>query len=280
MERVAIVGLGLVGGSFALALRKAGFAGEIIAVSSPEAVEAGIRRGAVSRGCALIEAAEIADLIYLAQPVDRILVTIEELGPMVPKSCLVTDAGSTKVAIVKKAQQDLPSGQFLGGHPLAGKAQRGVEAAAGDLFTGRPYVLTVGKTSTANMECFRSWLRAIGANVVDMSPEDHDRTVALTSHVPQVVSTALALALARQQNDQLAEVFGPGLLDMTRLALSDVALWAGILASNEANVRAALDSFLVSLSEVRDAIGQPELSELFHSAANFSSGLRKIPFST
>jgi prephenate dehydrogenase len=112
-----------------------------------------------------------------------------------------------------------------------------------------------------------------------MSPEDHDRTVALTSHVPQVISTALALTLARQQNEQLAKVFGPGLLDMTRLALSDVALWDGILASNEANVCAALDLFLLSLSQLRDSIGHPELRELFQSASNFSSELRKIPCS-
>jgi prephenate dehydrogenase len=111
-----------------------------------------------------------------------------------------------------------------------------------------------------------------------MSPEDHDSTVALTSHLPQVLSTALALALARERNDGLTKIFGPGLLDMTRLALSDGALWSGILDSNRGNVQAALDAFLVSLQQIRDAIGRQELTELFQSASNFSSKLRKIPF--
>lgn len=280
MQRVAIVGVGLVGGSFALALRKAGFKGEICGVSSPAAIQVGIERGAVSSGCALAEAARSADLIYLAQPVDRILETIKKLGSIVHTGCLITDAGSTKLAIVNAARQYLPQGYFLGGHPLAGKEQRGVQAADADLFAGRPYVLTPHESEAAACATFRGWLRAIGANVVDMTPENHDSTVALTSHVPQVLSTALALALGREQNDELTKVFGPGLLDMTRLALSDVELWAGILASNDANVQAGLDSFLDSVSEIRNAIGHPELSKLFQSASNFAAKLRKISFST
>lgn len=280
METVAVVGVGLVGGSFALALRKAGFQGEILGVSSPTAIEAAIQRGAVRRGCTLKEAAKAADLIYLAQPVDRILDTVQSLGPFLRSGCLVTDAGSTKLAIVKKAQQHLPAGQFLGGHPLAGKEQRGVQAADADLFANRPYVLTPHEDENAATCNLRIWLHKIGANVVDMPAEQHDSTVALTSHVPQLVSTALALALSRQQNEELTKIFGPGLLDMTRLALSDIALWAGILDSNNANVQAGLDAFLLSLTDVRNAIGQPELSTFFQSASNFSSKLRKVPFST
>jgi len=278
METVAIVGLGLVGGSFALALRKAGFDGEIFGVSSPPAIEAGLRRGAVSRGVDLAEAAAKADLIYLAQPVDRILMTIERLGALVPRGCLVTDAGSTKMAIVKKAQEQLPPGQFLGGHPLAGKEQRGVEAAEADLFSGRPYVLTPNDTLTVDTKSFKDWLGRIGAQVIEMSAETHDGTVALTSHVPQVLSTALALTLGRQRNDQLTTVFGPGLMDMTRLALSDAEVWAGILESNKANVQAGLDCVISSLHEIRNAVGRPELLNVFQSASTFAERLRKLPF--
>lgn len=125
MNSVAIVGVGLVGASFALALREAGFAGEITGVSSPPAIQAGVRRTAISRGIALEEAAQTADLIYLAQPVDRILETIEKLGSLAMPDCLVTDAGSTKAAVVEKARGFLPNTQFLGGHPLAGKCSAG-----------------------------------------------------------------------------------------------------------------------------------------------------------
>lgn len=280
MDTVAIVGLGLVGGSFALALRKAGFHGEIVGVSSPAAIEAGLKRGAISRGLTLAEAAKAADLMYLAQPVDRILGTIEILGSMLQTGCLVTDAGSTKAAIVKKAQQYLPATQFLGGHPLAGKEQRGMDAADEDLFSGRPYVLTPDGNEASRAERLKEWLGRMGANIIEMSAEAHDKTVAFTSHIPQVLSTALALTLEREQNDQLRKVFGPGLLDMTRLAMSDAGLWAGILASNEKNVQNGLKSFISILKELQNAIGKPEIAGLFESASEFSGVLRKLPFTS
>lgn len=129
IHTVAIVGVGLIGGSFALALRKAGFAGEILGVSSPPAIQAGISVGAISRGVSLDEAAARADLIYLAQPVDRILETIEMLGALARPGSLITDGGSTKAVIVRKASEHIRNASFLGGHPMAGKEQRGVEAA-------------------------------------------------------------------------------------------------------------------------------------------------------
>lgn len=128
MNTVAIVGVGLIGGSFALALRKAGFIGEILGVSSQAAIETACALGAVDRGVPLEEAAQ-ADLIYLAQPVDRILRTVATLGAIAPPSCLITDAGSTKRAIVHQATAHVRAARFLGGHPMAGKERRGVEFA-------------------------------------------------------------------------------------------------------------------------------------------------------
>jgi prephenate dehydrogenase len=276
MKTVAIVGAGLIGGSFALALRKAGFSGEIIGVSSPPALAAALARGAISSSASLEEAAAQADLIYLSQPVDRILETLSKLGPLAPPRCFITDAGSTKSMIVQQASASLPPGAFLGGHPLAGKEQRGAEAADPDLFRGRPYVLTPTGPETPSSAEFRSWLSRIGAKIIDLSPDEHDLTVAFTSHLTQLVSTALASTLARQPNQHLDRVFGPGLLDMTRLALSPPDLWIGILATNQPAVLAALDSFVASLMIVREALGTNKLIEPFKSAKDFASRLRNL----
>lgn len=275
MCKVAIFGVGLIGGSFGLALRKAGFKGEIIGVSSPAAIAAALERNVISRGATLEEAAQWADLIYLAQPVDRILQTIEHLQPLINRDCLVTDAGSTKMEIVKKAAKFLPAHEFLGGHPLTGKEQRGVEAADGSLFEGRPYVLTPLNPETHSTRWFREWLGRLGAQVIDMSPEEHDRTVAFTSHLPQLLSTALAQTLAAQLNTKVDLVFGQGLLDMTRLALSTPELWSSILATNKDAVDSALDAFSQTLVDLRKSIGTEDLAGLFTSANLFSSKIRK-----
>src|ERR1700730_14951178 len=142
METVAIFGVGLIGGSFALALKKAGFKGAIVGVSSPATIEAPRACGAIDEALPSEEAARQADLIYLAQPISRILETLPRLNPWVRPDALVTDAGSTKGAIVALASKMLTGAPFLGGHPLGGKEQRGVEHADPDLFRSRHYVLT------------------------------------------------------------------------------------------------------------------------------------------
>jgi prephenate dehydrogenase len=274
MQTVAIVGVGLIGGSFGLALRKYGFTGDIIGVSSPAAIEAGLNVGAITRSASLEEAARAADLIYLAQPVDRILTTLENLQPLVKPGALVTDVGSTKQAIVAKAQASLPSA-FLGGHPLAGKEQRGVRAAQADLFLNRPYILT-RSLSSPNLPShdFEAWLPRIGAVVLEMSPREHDSTVAFTSHLPQLVSTALAISLSRQKNSRLTEVFGPGLLDMTRLALSSPELWLSILRTNKAAVLAALSAYSAALADLQESLQDDSLVELFELGSAWAKELR------
>ena len=196
-------------------------------MSSAGAIEAGLKRGAISSAAPLEQATAAADLVYLAQPVDRILKTIPQLKAYLKPGTLVTDAGSTKHAIVCCAEEHLPAGLFLGGHPIAGKEQRGPEAADGDLFRGRLYVLTPGAgghSASANHQALRKVLAEIGAQVLEMSAEEHDHTLAYTSHLPQLLSTALAATLARDGDARLSQVYGTGLLDMTRLALSSAEL--------------------------------------------------------
>ena len=272
---VAIVGVGLIGGSFGLALRDAGFDGTLLGVSSPAAVEAGLRMGAISHAATLEEAASAADLIYLAQHVDRILETIGILSQCVRPACLITDAGSTKVAIVEKAAAMLPNGSFLGGHPLAGKESRGVEVAESSLFRGRPYVLTYSDRDHPSFHAFANIVERIGARPVLMTASEHDKTVAFTSHLPQLLSTTLANTLAKCSGDYVEQVFGTGLLDMTRLAMSSPDLWTSILRTNKPEVTSAIDSFLSHLLEVREALQSDNLTTLFSTATTFARTIRK-----
>jgi prephenate dehydrogenase len=261
------------GGSFALALRRAGFDGRIVGVSSPPAIEEALRHNVIDAPAALSDAAAEADLIYLAQPIARIIETIPKLAPHLKPGALVTDAGSTKRAICAAAAAHLPAGQFLGGHPMAGKEVRGAGAADAALFEGRPYVLTPAPGQPMNEELL-GWVRRIGARPVVATPEEHDRLVAASSHLPQLLSTALAALLAGRPDD-IAQVAGPGLLDMTRLALSDYGIWRDILATNRAEILAVLDAAITQLGETRAALASSSLEEDFARGAGFAAALRR-----
>ena len=273
-QQIAIVGVGLIGASFGLAMRQAGFGGDIVGVSSPRSIAAGIKAGAISRGVTLDEAAADADLIYLAQPIDEIVKTLSALGSKARKESLITDAGSTKSTIVDTAKKFVRKATFLGGHPMAGKEARGAEAAEADLFKGRPYVLTPTSGDKSRSEFVR-WLERIGAQVYEMTPREHDETVALTSHLPQLLSTGLAAVLSRQDNRRLAEIFGPGLLDMTRLALSAPDVWMSVLKTNRAAVTSALASYKSILEELESLLEHGDISVPFAEGAQFASSLRK-----
>ncbi len=282
MKRVAIVGVGLIGTSFALALRATGFAGEIIGVSSPRSIQAGVAAGAISRGVSLEEAAEYADLIYLSQPIEQILSTLVKLGPLAPTGCLITDAGSTKGVITQTAHQHVRYATFLGGHPMAGKEQRGAEMADADLFRQRPYILTPPEAITEAVDTteFRLWLERIGAIVLDMDAESHDRTVAFTSHLPQLLSTALASTLAKQSDTDVSQVFGSGLVDMTRLALSSPDIWMSILSTNKEAISLAISEFTGVLKELQLHLRDDTLVDQFTYAANFARHIRKLNSTT
>jgi prephenate dehydrogenase len=279
MHTVAIVGVGLIGGSFGLALRRAGFRGAILGVSSEASIRAGVERGAVDRGATLEEAAGAADLIYLAQPIGRILDTLHHLDALVRPDALVTDAGSTKHVIVTEAARLLRRCQFLGGHPLAGKERRGVEAADAGLFEGRAYVLTPHspeELETPAARAFVDWVRQIGAKPVVLGAAEHDRLVAFTSHLPQLASTALGAVLDEcltAPGD--LQVAGPGLIDLTRLALSPYELWRDILATNTESIEQALTAYINELEQLRDNLRTRGAQEEFVRAAALAKRLRE-----
>jgi prephenate dehydrogenase len=267
MDTVAIVGVGLIGGSFGLALRQAGFTGSILGVSSPRSIDQALQRGAIDRGVSLEEAAASADLLFLAQPISGIIETIGKLNSLVRPEALVTDVGSTKQTIVAEATRSLTRCAFLGGHPMAGKEQRGAAAADAELFHGRPWILTDDTNHPVALE-FRQWIARFGAREIVLDPEAHDRLVAWGSHLPQLASTALASAL-QDRSPESAAIAGPGLLDMTRLALSSYDLWSDILQTNAPAVEAALDAYIAKLQQLKD-----DLATDFAKGAAFANSLR------
>jgi len=276
MKTVAVFGVGLIGGSFALALRKAGFTGRIIGVSSEETIRAALALHVIDEALPADVAAAQADLLYLAQPIHRIIESLAEIEPRVKPGALITDAGSTKQAIVDRASQVISRAQFMGGHPMAGRERRGVEAAEADLFQGRPYVLTprsVSELESPAVREFLDWIPRIGSFPVILSPEDHDRTVAFTSHLPQLASTALAATLADRPEPQTG-VYGPALVDSTRLALSSFDIWGDILDTNRRQILVALESYIAKLEEFRGHLDGDAMRRHFDAAARLAAQVR------
>ena len=265
---VTVAGVGLIGGSFALALRRLGYCGRILGVSSPETLEVATRLGVIDDGCGLETALPQSDLVYMAQPVERIIGQLDQVRKLVPKHALVTDAGSTKSAIMERARTLFEDGpHFVGGHPMAGKEGRGVRVAEAELFQGALYALVPTGESLPEspvVEEFCGWLDAMGCRRRVMPASQHDRVVAWTSHLPQLVSTALAAAIGTQlQDGRELEIAGDGLRDMTRLAASPHAVWSGILKTNPGPIDEALAAVVQELEGLRDALNDGSAEEHF-----------------
>jgi prephenate dehydrogenase len=272
LRTVVIVGVGLIGGSFAKAIRAAGFQGRIIGVSSPPVVKEALALGVIDQAAALEEAVPQADLIYLAQPILKIIETLGKLSGLVNKSALVTDAGSTKVEIARTADVSLPGALFVGGHPMAGKETRGIAGAEADLFRGRTYLLCPSRTEDLHQQAaqaFINLLERIGAVVHVLTPEVHDQLLALTSHLPQLVSTALSSLLESKLRDDDLAAGGPGLLDMTRLSLSSYEIWADILQTNGQSIDKALELYIEQLERLRNDLRGNAAGKLFRQGADF-----------
>jgi len=281
MKHVAIVGTGLIGASFGLALRAAGFDGAITGVSSPRAIAEARTAGAIDRGASLAEALAEADLVFLSQTIGRILDTIRHIDPLLQPGALVTDAGSTKCEIVDLASQCVTRAQFLGGHPMAGKETRGAAGAEAALFHGRTWVLTpddAAELETPAASGFRMWLERIGARVLVLDADEHDRVVSLTSHLAQLASTALAATVADKLGAPPREqAAGPGIEDMTRLAMGSYEIWRDILATNTSHIDRALSVYIQKLEHLRENLRTRQLQEEFERAAALARRIRHFP---
>ncbi len=255
-NRVTIVGCGLIGGSFALALRETGMCRRIAGWDTDaEVLQEALRRGIIDEvDSSFVDGAvSQSDLIYLAMPVGGILEFLRARGQQMNAGTLVTDAGSTKVAICRAAREHLPDGVvFVGGHPIAGSQHSGLAHAAETLFTDAPYVLVSNDEESDRVRFFMNTLTATGARVRFMNAEDHDRVLALVSHLPQILSSTLAAVVNGEDGaGSLLDLAGSGWRDMTRLAGSSWAMWHDILETNNVQVTTALDVFAQKLDIVR-----------------------------
>ena len=274
LEQITIVGCGLLGGSFALALRRSGFQGRITAcggVRGPQlAVERGIADG-LEVSFANQEVCQ-SDLLFLAAPIGGIIDFLKTHHQRIKPGAIVTDAGSTKVEICQIAQVSLPPEVvFIGGHPMAGSEHSGLEYARADLFEGATWAL-MEAAHTAALQQLKALIEPLGARLLLTTPAEHDAAVALISHLPQLVASSLADLLNAEDSELPRRLAATGWRDMTRLAGSSWSVWRDIVLTNQPNISAAIGLLMTELQTIKDALDTRDFNqvrELF-TAANDS----------
>jgi prephenate dehydrogenase len=275
ISRVTILGTGLIGGSFALALRKYTKEMQISGWDRADVVRAAHSRGAIDEAFSseLAPALRGADMIYIALPIGVTLDLLPEIARRAPAHALVTDACSTKVRITQAAEQLFPSGNslfFLGGHPMAGRELAGIDHADAELFGGNTYAL-IGASSLQGdprVSAFVKILEKIGARPLWLGAQQHDYGVSLASHLPQLAAVALASFLYDRldENGLPITLAGPGLRDSLRLAGSSYSTWRDIVLTNQEVLSAALDLFARRLDDLREKLASRELEGDFDAA--------------
>lgn len=254
-QRATIIGVGLIGGSLGMALRARGLAREVVGVTRSEAaIQAARSRGAIDRGTVDPDAGVAgADLVILAVPPEQIVPVARRVIPHLRRATLLTDVASVKAEIVRSVDALIgPEGPvtFVGGHPMAGNEGRGIAAAEPGLFEGTVYLVTpTSTTPRAGVNRLAEMVRGLGALPIEMAPVEHDRTVALVSHLPYLVAAALIGATG-----DAVSAAGPSFLGATRVAGSPVALWAQICRLNREQIQLALRAFRNELTRLEAAI--------------------------
>jgi prephenate dehydrogenase len=282
IERIAILGTGLLGASVGLALRAAGFRGTITGWNrGAEGAQIALAAGAIDSiaGDAL-QAARESQVVVLAVPIYATLDWMEKLACVLGSEHLVTDVGSTKRLISEaggRLYNRRDRAAFLPGHPMAGKERGGAALADAELFRGAVWLFTddpeVERSphSAALVKSWREWVVAMGSKTIDLDPARHDELVAWVSHLPQLVATALSALLEAEVGDapELKDVGGRGLREMTRLGASPYSMWRDIAYTNTAAVEAALDALEQRLAHLRENLRTPGLREEFEQANRF-----------
>lgn len=274
-RQITIIGTGLIGGSFALAAKANGFRGKIVGCDRKQVLGKAKRIGAIDVAIAdPLVACKNSDLVLLATPVGGIIELIEKLGPHLSPETLLTDVGSTKSAVVRAAQESFGyqgARRFLGGHPMAGKENSGIEFADAELFKGAVWFLTPvkGQVPRANrIAAFSALIRKFGVKIISLDAAEHDRLCAWISHVPQMISTALASVLVEEygENAPLLEAGGRALREMTRIASSPYSMWRDIAITNKKQLSDALLKLEQELAHIRENLNTRELEEEFKRA--------------
>ena len=272
---VAIVGVGLIGGSFALGARRAGVAATIVGSDrDAQALERAVALGVIDEiAASASEAARGADLIVCAVPVRAMGSVLHDIGLAMPGTAVVTDVGSTKSDVARIAREELRerAARFVPGHPIAGRETSGVDSAAADLFKGARVVLTPAADAASDaVDLVRMAWEAIGGRVTLLAPEIHDRIFAAVSHLPHLLSFALVSELAARDNS--AELFGfaaGGFRDFTRIAASSPEMWRDISLQNREALLAEIDRYGERLAVFRELVAKgdgPALQRLMEEA--------------
>jgi prephenate dehydrogenase len=274
---VAILGVGLIGGSIGLALRRRGLASRVIGIGHrAESLRVAEERGAVTQTTLDVAAGVAeADLVIVCTPVGRVGDDVRAAAAHCRAGALITDVGSTKAEIVAAVAGFLPPRvAFIGSHPLAGSERSGPAAAEAELFVNRVVVVTPDDTARPDdVQALTDFWASLGARVLRMSAADHDRALAATSHLPHLVAAALALATPAE----ILQLTASGWADTTRIASGDPELWRQIFASNRAALLAALARFDEILAGLRGALAQRDDDEVQHILAKAKQRRDAVP---
>ena len=269
---VGIVGLGLIGGSIGLGLRRRWPHIEVLGVDSPEVSVAAGRLGAITGQRDRLEQLKDADLVILAVPVPQIATLLEVVGRAELRGT-ITDVGSTKRRIMAAARDCASS--FVGGHPVAGSAQSGIAHAQAGLFEHREWLLVPGHAEEAAVQRVERLALSLGAHPRRLDADAHDRLMAYVSHLPQILATALMTTAGNAVGRDGLAAAGPGFADMTRLASSPAEIWRGILASNADFVAEALSAFIAALPSAPALDDAVRIDEMFRQANEWFQAAKK-----
>lgn len=282
-ERISIIGVGLIGGSLGLALKRTGFAGEIVGVSRAETIQQAVALGAVDRGVGyddLDAGVGQSDLVVVCSPIQHIVDLLPSVMATVPAGALVTDAGSTKRRIVQAATSaGRDDAWFVGGHPMAGSEKTGVSAADPFLFENAIYVLVPNDAVPDGLhQSLRDLVRSIGARVLELSADAHDTVVAGISHLPQLLATCLVEMVGQLDDESDEKAFlalaAGGFRDMTRIASSPFEpVWRDIYGTNADRVQDMAARFGQSLQRLAGQVGQTDLAASFDTANRVRDGI-------
>jgi prephenate dehydrogenase len=281
IRQITIIGTGLLGGSLGLALKKKKFLGRIVGCDREATLEKARMCGAIDAGSPNPgDAIHGSQVVVLATPVLAVVDLIDRIGPSLPAKTLLTDVGSTKSAVIERAVKVFGKSagkRFLGGHPMAGKELSGVDYADPDLFHKTVWFLTPLPGQNLNEGLFAEfagWIDQVGSRIAMLPAEEHDRLCAWISHVPQMISTALAAALVEEFGDEapLLPAGGRALQEMTRISASPYSMWRDIAITNQKNLDRALWKVEQHLTHIRENLATRQLADEFEQAHQ----LRKI----
>lgn len=275
---MAILGVGLIGGSLGMALRAAGGWRAVGWDADDHVLTQAVDLGAIDAAVDSAEAACAgASIVVIAAPVPAIANLLAHIAPVIRDDTVVTDTGSTKERIVEAGESSIGS-HFVGGHPMAGTEKSGISSATGSLFCGATWVLTPSTdTAPEAQSTVESMVRTVGARCVICTPQEHDTWVAAISHLPHIAAYALAAAAEETAYAGGAQLVAGSFRDGTRVALSDPQLWAGILLDNREAVLRILDRYSQQLAEVRDALAKSDRAALFSFLDKAHRARRRFP---